>query len=56
MKKFFKSDRQLSDEELYPALGLSKESVKSIYEYNFYDAALDNFKEYQYSLYEVTLN
>ena len=64
MKKIYKTDEKvlilsdnkgLTNYDLFLFSGLEEKDIISIEQYNFYDAALNNFREYENSIYEIHL-
>lgn len=48
-------NKRLTNYELFFFSGLEEKDVSNIERYHFYDAALDNFREYENSIYEIHL-
>ena len=56
MKKVYKSNSILSKEVFCNQIGLDMSKISKLERIDVFDAALDNFKVYKFSIYKVILN
>lgn len=51
--KIYKSNKMLSVDEFCKSINLQRAAIKSIERFDFFDASLNNFKAYEYSLWKI---